>query len=468
MAFTIAIRSVKLSDRLTRPASVPLALCILGIMILCHGCYSQHQGTPFKDLPLKKYSSTVLREDFDILTAALKEAHTGLYWYGSSEELDELIQEKRILLLDSLNGLEFYNLIAPIVAFTKEDHCDIRLSEEVSDYLKQKGKFIPLEVINLDKKVYVLNDPSPDIPMRGWELTAINGTSLQELQRHIFNTFASDGFIQTSKYKALDFYRFAIEYAKVIGQEDFYRISVCNPASGLEKVHVLGAVSLDYFTGINRELADQGIIRTEDKPAAFATDGGLALLTFRSFSNEDYEQAGMNFRDFVLQAFDSIGKARIENLIIDLRENGGGTEGNEDFLFSFLNDRPYTKYKYVEASAFSYTFYRYTDYRDPRDYLELEADLRREHYRAADGRIIRKPGIEPPAVPRGDAFKGRVYILAGGWTYSGGAEFCSLMKEHTPAIFVGEEVGGGFYGNTSGYSLELTLPHTGIQIDVPF
>ncbi len=41
------------------------------------------------------------------------------------------------------------------------------------------------------------------------------------------------------------------------------------------------------------------------------------------------------------------------------------------------------------------------------------------------------------------------------------------MKEHTNAVFVGEEVGGGFLGNTSGYSIELTLPNTGIAIDLP-
>ena len=33
--------------------------------------------------------------------------------------------------------------------------------------------------------------------------------------------------------------------------------------------------------------------------------------------------------------------------------------------------------------------------------------------------------------------------------------------------FVGEETGGGYYGNTSGYGQELTLPHSKIMIDIP-
>ncbi len=62
---------------------------------------------------------------------------------------------------------------------------------------------------------------------------------------------------------------------------------------------------------------------------------------------------------------------------------------------------------------------------------------------------------------------GNLYILAGGVTYSGGAEFCSLVKNYTKATFIGEEVGGGYYGNTSGYSFSLTLPNTKIEIEIP-
>ncbi len=41
------------------------------------------------------------------------------------------------------------------------------------------------------------------------------------------------------------------------------------------------------------------------------------------------------------------------------------------------------------------------------------------------------------------------------------------MNEHTKSIFIGEETGGGYFGNTSGTSLELTLPNTKLKIDIP-
>jgi len=132
-----------------------------------------------------------------------------------------------------------------------------------------------------------------------------------------------------------------------------------------------------------------------------------------------------------------------------------------------MRNKPYNKYKYVQASKFTYSFLGHTDYKSPDDRRELEADLKKEHFLAKDGRILRKPGIEPVTPLQRNRYQGHVYVLTSGWTYSGGAEFSSLMREHTNAVFVGEEAGGGYYGNTSGYSIELNLPVTGIMIDIP-
>jgi len=34
-------------------------------------------------------------------------------------------------------------------------------------------------------------------------------------------------------------------------------------------------------------------------------------------------------------------------------------------------------------------------------------------------------------------------------------------------IFVGQETGGGYYGNTSGYRKEFVLPHSKILVEIP-
>ena len=42
-----------------------------------------------------------------------------------------------------------------------------------------------------------------------------------------------------------------------------------------------------------------------------------------------------------------------------------------------------------------------------------------------------------------------------------------MAKYHKRAVFIGEETGGGYYGNTSGATTILKLPETGIKIYIP-
>jgi len=425
-------------------------------------------ASSFSNLRLPEYSRKQLESDFDLLVNSLKEAHTGLYWYATEKQFDSIVRHQRSLLRDSLNGLEFYNIVSPIVAFTKEDHCDIGLSEEIKEALAEKGLYLPLSVIHLRHKTLIINTILPGKP-EGMELLEVNGIGIKGIRERLFRTFAADGFILSSKYRYLDFVGFSREYARVIGQEKENSITVFNPVTQRKEHYTIKSIPAKELVEIQKKVFRENNIRREiGKPAQLEfPDDRTALLTFRTFSNSDFEESGMEFRSFVDSCFQAIRNKGIAHLILDMRDNGGGSEGNEDILFSYLTDRPYTKYKYVELSALTYSFFAYTDYAKTEDRLELERELKTDHMRSSDGRYYRKTGIYVPEPVKKTPFKGNISVLTSGWTYSGGAEFSSLMKEHTNAVFIGEEVGGGFYGNTSGISLELTLPATKLVIDIP-
>lgn len=442
-------------------------LTILSLLFLFSCKQSENtvsETTSFPNLELKKFSYSQLQTDFDLAVNSLKEAHTGLYWYSTEKQFDSLVYAQRALLKDSLNTLEFYNIISPIVSFSKEDHCDISLSDEVNKALIEKGVFIPLIITNLHQKPLILNQS-----YKGAELTAINGIKIEDICHRIFNTYAADGFIQSSKYRHLDLKGFSIEYAKVIDQQKENIITIKNPSTGKIETHKLQSVSYKKLTELMSQVFNKNKIRKEiDRPASLLfQDHNTAVLTFTTFGNSDFEEADMNFKKFIDSSFLEIFKQKSENLIIDIRDNGGGSEGNEDYLFSYLTDIPYTKYKYVELSDFSFSFLSYTDYSGTEDRKELEEELKSENEVSKNGKIYRKVGLYTPEPLKINTFKGNIYILTSGWTYSGGAEFSTLMKEHTKAIFIGEETGGGYYGNTSGTSLELTLPNTKLMIGIP-
>ncbi len=415
-------------------------------------------------LDLKKYSKPELDTDFDLLVNSLKEAHTGIYWYNTEIQFDSVAEIQKNLIKDSLNGLQFYNIVAPIISYTKEDHCDIYLPENISEFLEEKGKFIPLSVLSVGGKIFILNNPNEVTSVKGFEIKKINGQSIERIYEILFSAFASDGNIKQSKYRWLDNMRLSEYYARMVGQPKEFSIEVLDSKTERKSTFLLNATNSKGLSRINEEVN----LYSSLEPAEFkVTKDKTAILTFNTFSNSDFEESGMDFKEFVAKSFNKMDYLGVENLVIDVRENGGGTEGNEDFLFSYLTDKPYKKYKDVEISNFSFSFYEYTDTNTEEDIKEFEKDIKKEHYLAEDGRILRKDGIEQIEPLKPNPFKGNIFILTSGWTYSGGAEFSSLMKQHTNAVFIGEETGGGFYGNTSGYGLELTLPNTEISVDIP-
>ena len=73
-------------------------------------------------------------------------------------------------------------------------------------------------------------------------------------------------------------------------------------------------------------------------------------------------------------------------------------------------------------------------------------------------------GIQKPSQP---TYTGNIYVLIDGSCFSTTSEFLSMLHFHTKAVFIGEESGGGYYGNSSGATPEFTLPNTKVSIEIP-
>jgi C-terminal processing protease CtpA/Prc len=73
-------------------------------------------------------------------------------------------------------------------------------------------------------------------------------------------------------------------------------------------------------------------------------------------------------------------------------------------------------------------------------------------------------GIKSPAE---NNFKGNVFFLIDGRSFSASAEFAAVARSNNRGLFIGEETGGGYYGNTSGDEKNITLPNTNITVRIP-
>ncbi len=58
-------------------------------------------------------------------------------------------------------------------------------------------------------------------------------------------------------------------------------------------------------------------------------------------------------------------------------------------------------------------------------------------------------------------------LIINGLSFSTTADFSSVAKSDKRGTFIGEETGGGYYGNTSGETIKVELPNSKISIIIP-
>ncbi len=413
---------------------------------------------------LKNLSSKELIQDFDILQNAYYETKVGL-WYNSKLQFDSICNVQKSKITNNINALDFYKILAPIVAFTKEGHCNIKTSDEIKTYLNQNGTFFPFCVKILDKKVYILNDLE-NYQTKGFQITKINDESIDVILDKFLSIEPADGYNLTSKYHWIE-EAFSKYYARFFEPVKSFKLELINPKNNEKLLYDIPPYNFKDYTKLYPKIVETipNYNYKEASTISFDLNSSTAILTVNSFSLDSYKDKRNGFKTFLENTFKEIDIKKIKHLIIDIRKNEGGEQGMEDHLLSYIINKKYTKYNYVEIPSFTCSFLEYTDYKNEDAILMKE--LKKDFYEANDGKILNKKGHYEGDKPSKNNFKGEIYILISGLTFSGGSEFASLAKNHTNAKFIGEETGGGYYGNTSGSFLKVTLPNTKLIARIP-
>jgi hypothetical protein len=385
-----------------------------------------------------------LREDFRILRGALEEGHPGIYRYTPKAELDKYFDQAEKALDRPMNVYEFYRVVAPAVAAVKCGHTGVRVNPDLD-----KGKAVlPLVVRVLDGKLYVLRDLScAQGPLRGQEIRVVNGVAAAKMVQTILAATPGDGDVQTSRLRRVGA-NFAGELIDLLGLESPYSVTVWDAKDNREATMRLEGVAAAKL---------QQPRPKDSAELTFFDDGKIADLKIHRFGGTANKK---DLRVFFQDCFNEVDKKKSAALILDLRDNGGGADELGKLLLSFLIDEPFQYYDDLVLNGLTFSFQKYTAQKRglPANMLERQSN--------GKYRMVKHPnwGLQQPSKP---TFTGKLYILINGNSFSTTSEFLSHAHARHRATFIGEESGGGYYGNTSGPGAFLTLPNTKLQAYVP-
>ena len=406
-------------------------------------------------------TSAQAREDFDLVIAAVEAGLPNIYWHQSAEHWRTAKARASAALAQVRDDWSLYRLLIPLMSGIGEGHLSFQPSEAMLLAGRNSRRF-PLDLHWNTEGVFVVagHGDAADIA-RGTRLLSIDGEGFDTLVREIMIAYGTDGSIPTQAMRAAGGAGYGSFRYRLRGEEPVFhlRLRVADGSTVERDVHPIpysGRPALPETT-------------TSTLATLEWVNPVTAYLSVPTFSNKRYRAAGAKFPDTIKARFTEIARGGARNLILDLRENGGGSEPNESILFSYLTSRLLHKYAAVEArgSAVSITSNSGKHF----ETTVFDDEELRGQRRINGGRLLRLNKAPEGLMSRwavfAPVFHGRLVVLAGGRTFSGGAELASMLWHTHRGVFVGEEVGGSDQGNTSGYSWNVVLPNSGLRLSVP-
>ena len=351
--------------------------------------------------------------------------------------------------------MESFLKIKPIITKIHCLHSGISLPKEYTDYLNQLPNLFPFQVYFNATKAYVVKNYSAATSiLAGDEIISINGQTIDKIAAQLLSFIPSDGYNLTMKYRAL-YLQFPTWYRSIDLSENFTTVVKQN---NIENTYQIKGSKFN-------DLVQDGFLREPARPKQleFTIENNTGFLTIHSFAQTDIKKVKQNFKEFIDQTFTELKTNNIQNLVVDLRDNTGGSDPNAAYFTSYFFDRPF----------------RYWDRIEVTDAIakEIKGAALKLYYR----KPIQKDGIwlwqkakhvhdfdfYEEQQPAQNNFRGKTWVIINGFCMSSCADVAAILSSNKKAIFIGQETGGGYQGNTSGMVPSSKVQPFGFTLTVP-
>jgi len=408
--------------------------------------------------------STGFFEDFKIFREILETSHSGMYLYTTKAEFDSIFYDAESQLENNeIATLRSYNLLlAKIITKINCGHSYIApckvIFEQIDDI---QNAFFPLKVKIL-KDTFIVAETYKHLK-KGTKIKSINGRDFNTIRKDAFTVLTSDGYNTTLKDRYFEL-EFADYYFLLYGATEKFELEII--PFGLQQIEKT------TIAACKNNRREDLLERPELIDYQFQIlNNEIALLTINTFDSNQRK-----FYKFLRNSFKEIKDQDINKLIIDVRENEGGMDGNDTKLASYLINKEFQDNKYRLINTLDLPIYpEYLDSEwiemmemskrtsSEKIPIKMKRILSKEFYKGDNNKYYYKENKHIKESPDKNLFSGKTYILTGGKVFSAGSLFCSLVKDKSDAIFVGEEVGGGYYRHTGSYPFYYTLPNSQIS-----
>ena len=403
--------------------------------------------------------TSILIEDYNYLLTTLDETHPNLYAYIPKDEFVSKTDEFRKSIYKPMSRTEFYKIVLKTIALIKQGHTMVFDDCGFGKYTDEGGLRFPFEIYYEDGHIYVdKNFSSIKELSKGTEIIAINRIPVSKITERFrpYLRVRPNGFIGGTLAYNWPSYLW-MEYG--FGEE--FVLSYILQGENKIKTTTVAGITVETIAERGKEPDELEFNFTIEK------DKGIAIITLNTFVWEFDE-----YDSLLNNSFTKIKEHGINNLIIDLRENGGGNGSLANSLMNYLTDKTFISQSMSQVKTSEATKKCYTTHPifvnaieqarkaegNSSEFLEL-VDCFLEK---PAGTITKFEKSEIKPTKKENRFEGQLYLLTSNNTFSAATYFTSLIKDNNLGYIVGEETSD----NPSDYGcfMWFELPNTKINI----
>lgn len=409
---------------------------------------------------------TAAMSDIALARSALQELHAGYDRYIGRAELDRHWTAIEGMAHQGISREVLYLELSRLLAAIRCDHTKAELPEDLAQARLKERVYLPFRFVLFDDRMFVEVADKTSGLSRGDEILTIDAMEVAEWLSLIRPLVPVDGDADHTKNLAIayttEFMGGALDHFAPFVRE-------VGPVADLRvltdgRTREITADRLRYpdflaLTGEQRygsNFAEAIRYRTIGDDAAY-----LAVDTFVNYRKPVDAMA-------VLQPlFARVATEGRDKLIVDLRQNGGGSDDAQAALLRHLIARPVQP---IEAvwTRFDHIPDHLRPHLDTWEAAALHPDpswfkkISRDYFR------LDLPGATDTHLePAKHAFIGELVMLTGPLNSSGATHLLATLRSAGIGTFVGGRTGGSPTGATAGILYFLTLPQSNIRIRIP-
>jgi C-terminal processing protease CtpA/Prc len=455
---------------------------------------------------IEKYNAIVtqvhtvedLQEDVDKVYKQLQRLHPRLYQFTPKETLDFKFDSLKSAITP-MTSRDFYKQLTQVTKYVGQGHFSVSPPSKRYDRKERKAlNKLEFDVNNLDfeyvdNKLIVAKAKGKDSLLLHAEVLKVNDENTADLISTYKKRIASDG-VNTTFHDRVVGDRFMRYYANDKGRFDSISFTLRNVDSTFIKKYKrvakpkknmdsIIAVKTDSVKQVRKKLTkaekkskkakskrefkerrkygEDYFTKERNRNLQFiGKDSTVALMKIRTFSNYGSD-------DFYEYTFKTIDSLNIQSLVIDLRDNFGGSLAEISNLYSYLTNENFTFINKSETNSripILKATMSNSQSLGVKMLVGLASPILLTHNllktNKKEGNIFYKFKQSKEQEPNPLNFKGKIYVLINGNSFSASSILSTQLKGSNRATFVGEETGGAYNGTVAGLYKIYELPNT--------